>query len=188
LAIVSRLAQLLQTEVKVRSAPGRGSVFSLRVRRGEDGAIAAPVAATEVTAGSKVPMLPVLVIDDDPLVLAGNRALLEELGCEVTTVADGDAAQSALAAFGGRPALVLCDLWLSEGQNGIELLQRLSALTVAPNSCILISGDTRPETIDAASAAGYPLLHKPVSPAHLRAVVMHFAWKLAQDGRSGTKR
>ncbi len=36
LAIVARLARLLATEVAVRSAPGRGSVFSVRIPRGED--------------------------------------------------------------------------------------------------------------------------------------------------------
>jgi hypothetical protein len=34
----------------------------------------------------------------------------------------------------------------------------------------------------AAKAAGYPLLHKPASPARLRAVVTQFAWKVRQTG------
>ncbi len=178
LAIVARLAQLLGTDVRVRSAPGRGSVFSLRLPRGEHGVAHAPPDATYAAASQETSSLPVLVIDDDPLVLAGNRVLLEELGCAVTTVADGDSAQAALADFAGAPLLVLCDLWLSETENGIGLLRRLSALGTGPVYCILISGDTTPETIQAAREAGYPLLHKPVSPAKLRAAVMHFARKM----------
>ena len=72
---------------------------------------------------------------------------------------------------------MLCDLWLSDESSGIDLLRRLATLTTGPISGILISGDTRPETIQLAKVAGYPLLHKPVSPARLRAVVMDFAWK-----------
>ena len=68
------------------------------------------------------------------------------------------------------------------GRNGIDVSRELAALTSAPISGILISGDTWPATIQAANAAGYPLLHKPVSPANLRAVVTHFAWTM----RKGT--
>jgi CheY-like chemotaxis protein len=74
--------------------------------------------------------------------------------------------------------LVLCDMWLGDGANGIDVLRRLAALPVPPVAAILVSGDTRPETLRAAGEAGYPLLHKPVSPAKLRAIVMHYAWKL----------
>jgi signal transduction histidine kinase len=183
LAIVARLAQLLHTRVGVRSAPGQGSVFSVSVRVGEASALPeyAPAREPEISAPQNT--LAVLVIDDDPLVLAGSESLLEDLGCDVTTVSDEADAREALARLSERPVLVLCDLWLARGCNGIELLESLTALTRASVSGILISGDTRPETIRAAKAAGYPLLHKPVSPAKLRAVVTNFAWQVRRmDG------
>ncbi len=178
LAIVSRLAKLLGTEVEVRSAPNCGSVFSVSLPRAVSDAARGPGDAAIAATRSEVAVLPVLVVDDDPLVLSGNRALLEELGCEVTTVGDGRSALVALSARAGKPVLVLCDLWLSDNENGIELLGQMSALTGTPISGILISGDTQAESIAAAKVAGYPLLHKPVSPAKLRAVVMHFAWSM----------
>src|SRR5262249_38104980 len=101
-------------------------------------------------------------------------ALLEELGSEVTGVTDEQGALAALAARAGEPVLVLCDMWLADG-NGIELLRKVAALTTARISAILISGDTTAETQRAADEAGYLLLHKPVAPAKLRAVVMNFA-------------
>lgn len=180
LAIVSRLARLLGTRVAVRSAPGRGSVFSLLVPRAKPGMVAQPPDAEQPAFGNSKLTLRVLVVDDDPLVLAGNRALLEELGCAVTTVANGSLAHAALAAGGSDPVLILCDMWLADGENGIDLLRQLTALTPARISGILISGDTSPETLAAATQAGYALLHKPVSPGKLRAVVMNFAWKLRE--------
>ena len=177
LAIVARLAHLLGTEVVVRSALQRGSTFSLRVPRGNAHSIEARTETSTTTDASRLD-LSVLVIDDDPLVLAGNRALLEELGCAVTTVADARQAELTIAANDGKATLVLCDMWLANGRNGIELLQHLATLPNAVVSSILISGDTRPETLAAAVAAGYPLLHKPMSPAKLRAVVMNFANKV----------
>ncbi len=185
LAIVSRLARLLETEVNVRSAPGRGSVFSLRLPRGEHHAALDRSDVWSETVSSDSAVLPILVVDDDALVLASNRALLEEMGCEVTTVADGKSARSALAALSTKPVLVLCDLWLSDNECGTDLLQHLSAITVAPISGILISGDTRPESVAAAKAAGFPLLHKPVSPAKLRAIIMQFARRMREFAASG---
>ena len=179
LAIVSRIARLLATEVKVRSRPGRGSAFFLDVPYARDDEVPVAVAApVDASFPPEAFSIPVLVVDDDLLVLAGNRALLEELGCQVTTVSDGQGAESALAALGDQSVLVFCDLWLSDKRSGIDLLERLAALTTTPISGILISGDTRPETIQLAKASGYPLLHKPVSPSKLRAVVTHFAWKM----------
>jgi len=180
LAIVSRLARLLGSRVDVRSAPGRGSVFSLLVPRAKPGAMVQQVDAEQPAFAKSKLALRVLVVDDDALVIASNRALLEEMGCAVSTASNGRIAQAELAAHPAEPVLVLCDMWLADGENGIDLLRRLAALTDARVSGILISGDTSPETLAAATQAGYALLHKPVSPAKLRAVVMNFAWKLRE--------
>jgi CheY-like chemotaxis protein len=89
----------------------------------------------------------VLVVDDDPLVLAGNRTLLEELGCTVTSVSDSRRALAALADLGGEPVLVLCDMWLGEGENGIDLLRQATALAAAQYP---VSDFRRHRTSDAA--------------------------------------
>jgi len=175
LAIVSKLAGLLGSRVHVRSGPSRGSVFFLNVAIAPPGAM--PIAEEELMEPEGEPAIPiqVLVIDDDPLVLAGNEFLLGELGCIVTAVRDGSAAEEALAKMGIDPVLLLCDLWLPGVQDGIAIVRRLASLGKPRVSGILISGDTRPETIRAAKEAGLLLLHKPVSPSKLRAIVDHFA-------------
>jgi CheY-like chemotaxis protein len=178
LAIVARIARLLRTEVHVRSAPGRGSTFFLHqplAPRVE----AAPVAPASSASSAKAcddagALLSVLVVDDDPIALSGSRVLLDELGCRVATACDVASAQAAIEALGRAPVLVLCDLWLSDERSGIGVLQRLRRLAHGPFCGVLVSGDTRPETIQLARDAGFALLHKPVSPARMRAVVMQF--------------
>lgn len=188
LAIVSRLARLLSTQVLVRSSPGRGSTFSLVLPRGVEEAATATVGIAEQADPGSGPKLRVLVIDDDPLVLAGTGALLEEMGCAVTAISDASQAQAELARHAGHPVLVLCDMWLGDGVNGVELLQRLSAAGDPPISGILISGDTRPGTLATATNAGIPLVHKPVSPAKLRAIVASFAASTRRRASSGEAR
>jgi len=185
LAIVSKLAGLLGMQVDVRSSPSRGSVFALSVPIAPPGT--KPI-AEEVMEPDREPAIPiqVLVVDDDPLVLAGNESLLGELGCTVTAVRDGDAAEEALARMDADRVLLLCDLWLPGDRDGIAIVQRLTSLATPAVSGILISGDTRPETIRAAKDAGLLLLHKPVSPSKLRAIVDHFATgPQAPRGESG---
>jgi signal transduction histidine kinase len=178
LAIVTRLAALVGTKVTVRSAPGAGSTFALDLPRADAEVVAAPVDAAPTLAGATTLPLQVLVVDDDPLVLAGNRALLEQFGCRVASASDLGGALAAVEAFEGDDVLVLCDFWLGDGANGIDLLRRLAGLTAKRISGILVSGDTRPETLQAAQGAGLLLLHKPVAPARLRAAVMDLAARL----------
>jgi signal transduction histidine kinase len=175
LAIVAKLAGLLGTRVHVRSKPSRGSVFFLDVPVAPRGA--EPIVEEEAADPDGEPAIPihVVVVDDDPLVLAGNESLLGELGCTVTAVRDADAAEAALASMRTDRVLLLCDLWLPGDEDGIAIVRRLGSLATPAVSGILISGDTRPETIRAAKDAGLLLLHKPVSPSKLRAIVDHFA-------------
>ena len=175
LAIVARIARLLGTDVHVRSAPGKGSTFSLRQPLAlDDGAatLARRLPVTSVDHG--MAGLAALIVDDDPIALAGSRALLEELGCRVHAAADAPAAEAAMDALRGVPVVVLCDLWLSDEHSGIGLLQRLRRMARAPFCAVLVSGDTRPETIQLANDAGFLLLHKPVAPARVRGIVQQF--------------
>src|SRR5262249_41654849 len=77
LAIVKSLADLLGHPVNVRSAPGRGSVFSVEL----DGALEAPAAA-EVPLAPAASLVGALVafIDDDAEIREGMRVLLESWG------------------------------------------------------------------------------------------------------------
>src|SRR5262249_14066694 len=68
LAIVERLARLLDHEIRLRSVPGKGSVFSVSVPGGrEQDVIANP--ALESTTPFDLTGVLILVIDSDPAVL-----------------------------------------------------------------------------------------------------------------------
>jgi signal transduction histidine kinase/CheY-like chemotaxis protein len=160
LAIVRRLAALLGTEVTVESEPGAGARFALTLQAHAP----LPTEPAAQTAPSPV-SLHVLVIDDEASVRSAMRALLEALGCRVTTAAGVAEGVAALAQ--GPPDIVLADLRLRGEETGIDaiaaLRDRLPALPA-----ILISADTDPQRLRQADTAGLPLLHKPVSSAQLQ--------------------
>ena len=93
-----------------------------------------------------------LVVDDDPAIRKMLTLLLESAGYAVQTATDGSDALSVIEA--GQPDLLLVDLQMP-GMGGLELLRRLSDLTVVPPS-IVISGqlDGRSLAQDA-GAAGF---------------------------------
>lgn len=164
LAIVDRLARLLGHAITLKSQVGRGSVFGLGVpiapARPEQ-----PVSAAAET-GTQLAGLRVLVVDDEPDVRAALEGLLRRWGCSVETAASGGEALGA-----GPPELVLCDLRLGEGGSGFDILDRLKARWGANLHGVIVTADASPERIADAHARGYPLLHKPVRPAKLRALV-----------------
>jgi len=167
LAIVDRLGRLLGHPVQLQSNPGRGSRFSVSV----------PLAA-ELRSTGPLPVAPhaadlargkqVMVIDDDVLVLDGMRGILQSWGYHVQTARSGAAALASIADGSAQPDLIISDLRLADGETGIGVIERLREALGASVPAFLISGDTAPERLREASAGGYHLLQKPVSPMTLR--------------------
>jgi signal transduction histidine kinase/DNA-binding NarL/FixJ family response regulator len=182
LAIVERLCSLLGHRIEVTSTPGRGSRFAVSVPLAPaDVAFlepAAPVPAIDEPCRGKQ----VLVIDDDAMVLAGMRGLLVSWGCHVATAGND---QAALAALAGHkpPDLIISDYRLPAGKTGFEAIARLREAFGMAIPAFLISGDTAPERLREAAASGFHLLHKPVPPNALRAMVSQL---LRED--TGTRR
>ena len=70
-----------------------------------------------------------------------------------------------------RPDLIISDYRLAAGATGIEAIARLREAFDAQIPAFLISGDTAPERLQDASRSDFQLLHKPVPPMRLRAVL-----------------
>jgi CheY-like chemotaxis protein len=118
----------------------------------------------------------ILVIDDAPIVLEGTSGLLGKWGYSVVTAASDEAALIQLTERQQRPDLIISDYHLANAKTGIEAIERINAAFGASIPAILISGDTAPERLRDARDKGYILLHKPVDPMRLRAV-MHQLFK-----------
>lgn len=177
LSIVERLARLLGHPIAVDSRLGRGSRFSITVPRGTAREAAPEAPAMVAGLADPVHGKRVLVIDDDALVLEGMSGILRSWGCEVVTAESGDSALARLTARGLAPDLIISDYRLGGGGSGVRAIERLRRELGTAAPAFLISGDTSPEGLREARAGGYQLLHKPVTPMQLRAMLNQLAGK-----------
>ena len=167
LAIVERTARLLGHQVGVRSRVGRGSVFWLRVGRGDPASVR-PIA--DEAEGAPLQGCTVLVVEDDREVRRAMTLLLEGWGCVVCVAESGSDVRDQLARLGTGPDIAIADYRLPGEEDGIEVLDAIRRRFPATGG-ILVSGDIAPEVLRRAQDSGYTLLHKPLRPARLRALM-----------------
>lgn len=171
LAIVERIARILDYPIKVRSQPGRGSVFSIRVPLASptQQRAAVPLAVPQPRLGDPLPGRRLLVLDNELSILHSMSALLEQWGCEVLTATDQ---ASALQVLGARaPELILADFHLDHGVVGSQVVQNLRQHFGANIAAVMITADRSDQCRRELHGMGVPLLNKPVKPGKLRAVL-----------------
>jgi len=181
LAITQRLAELMGGDVQVTSQPGVGSEFQLTVqlREGSPDAAAAAcqpadAAATLRRLGSRVRLL---LADDNPINRDVTRELLQSLGLQVDTAANGRLALD--QATRQHYDLVLMDMQMPE-MDGLEATRRLRALPRSAHTPVIaMTASAFSDDRAACLAAGMnDHVAKPVDPGVLFAALLRW---LPQD-------
>ncbi|MFL6799068.1 MAG: NahK/ErcS family hybrid sensor histidine kinase/response regulator [Xanthobacteraceae bacterium] len=171
LAIVDRLCRVLDHPVTVRSSVGKGSCFTVSVPLAEAAADTAAAIAPPARRIARSSAGLIVVIDDDQLVLQGMGGLIRSWGCNVVTGESEDSVLAQLAALKRAPDLIISDYRLAGGSTGIDAINRLRRELANPVPAFLMSGDINAEPLREAQSHGYTLMHKPVDPTKLRAVL-----------------
>jgi CheY-like chemotaxis protein len=183
LAIVRRLVDLLDVPLSLKSVPGRGTCFTLRLPL-------APLAAVQPEAAPQPAASPatatpgdlVLVVDDDAQIRGAMADLLAGWGLRVIAAAGMAELQPQLMALTVPPRLAICDYRLRGDETGLAVAEALQTLFNDELPIILITGDTAADRLRDARASGHVLLHKPVSP---QALQMAMAVALAVPAEAG---
>ncbi|WP_350269708.1 response regulator transcription factor [Brevibacterium sp. CBA3109] len=113
----------------------------------------------------------VILVDDHPVVRAGLRSVIDAPD-HITVVGEASSGEEALAVVDElEPDVVMCDLRLGEGIDGIEVTKRLNARPKKPAVLILTTFDNDAEIVAAlnAGAAGYLL--KDINPEDISTAI-----------------
>lgn len=171
LAIVDGLRLLLDHRIDLASRVGRGSRFAIELPIVDEcvtstAPVDSPYPGAFPAEGKRI-----LVVADAPMVKEGTGGLLGNWGYSVLTAGSDEAALMRVAQRQERPDLIISDYHLANGKIGIRAIEQINAAFGSSIPAILISGDTAAEPLRDANERGYILLHKPVDPMRLRAVM-----------------
>jgi PAS domain S-box-containing protein len=173
LAIVERMVSVLGYRVDVVSRPGKGSRFSLVLPMDMRSARGSALQATDIVPGlvHGFTGIWVMVIDNEPAILASMKLLLERWGCLVMTSPDEHQALEYLRQTNNVPAAVLADYHLDDEKTGWQAISAIRTLLGVPVPAALITADRGDELRKLARAQEVPILNKPVKPNRLRALL-----------------
>jgi CheY-like chemotaxis protein len=170
LPIVKSLGALLGHAVTVRSAPGRGSVFSIELER------STPTPAEQ---GRPLPQAGlagtrVVVVDDDLQIRESMRLVLESWGCRFIGGATLAEVEERLRADGVAPDALIVDYRLANATNGLQVIQRLRELFGARLPALVITGTPNASSLKH-EFGDIPFAMKPIPAGKLRAFLAQVA-------------
>ena len=169
LSIVERVARVLDCPIGVESESGRGSHFTVTVPLSNEAPIELLARESARVDPSQLAGITALCVDNEPSVLDGMETLLRGWGCDVIKAPDLAFALAAIAERTTLPNGLLVDYHLDDG-NGIEAIVALRR-HYGDLPAILITADRSPTVREQAREENVQVLHKPIKPAALRALL-----------------
>jgi len=177
LAIVVRIARLLAHKINMRSEVGKGSIFEVivplasksKVRRKANNHIERRHSSTSLDGQF------VLCIDNEQDILDGMRELLENWGAQPLIATNVNTAIEQLQAthdnHGKYPTVLLVDYHLDDSATGVDVIRTLRKHAGLDIPAIVVTADYTGAVLKEVREMGDSILHKPIKPAALRALM-----------------
>ena len=167
LAIIRRLAALLEHPIEFDSTPGQGSRFAVVVPRAAARAASSPEREPDAATGSLAGAL-IAVVDDESAIVDAMRFWFAQWGAHVCGGGSAGAVLAVLGELGRYPDLIVADYRLAGDALGTDAVARLRAELGKSIPAVLISGDASAEAFAAMRSTAPDVLLKPVLPDELR--------------------
>jgi len=170
LAISDRIAKLLGLTISVKSTINKGSCFSISLPRSKKSPVKTAKAQTAISTSTsnEFNQLPVLLIDNEVLMLKALQSQLKEWGCKVIAAKDKDSLIEKLTNEDFKPALIISDYHLDDDKNGVDLVQQVISQHSWQAPCIICSADPSEQVREHTSSANFSFMRKPIKALALK--------------------
>jgi two-component system, sensor histidine kinase len=166
---------LMGHDLEVKSRPGHGTVFRILVAPTQLADMENMVLGAETVPGLVEVNRTALVIDDEESIRIGMRDLMRAWGFEVLLASGIAQACAEVRRHGGVIDVIISDLRLADGEDGIDAVERVRAAYGGPVPAVLITGDTSAGEVMRIHASGFQVLFKPVRPRDLHLLLRSLA-------------
>jgi signal transduction histidine kinase/CheY-like chemotaxis protein len=173
LAIVDKIARILDHNITVSSVEGKGSVFSVRVPLGQLQPRCVANEVLHVSARHGMEGARVWVIDNDRAICDGMKTLLEGWDCRVTCAISLADLESQLDPVTSPVDLILADYHLDNDETGVDVVASVNSRRHFPAPVVMITANYTNELKQQIRDLGYVLMNKPVKPLKLRSMLAH---------------
>lgn len=182
LGVVHRMAKLLGHPLDVRSEPGKGTVFSIRIPLIARSSAAVPEIRQQPAMPQPLPGLSVVCVDDDAANLSALKVLLQQWQILDVQCFYNERELLAYAAVHPAPDVLLIDYQLGQQLDGLQLYRQIQEHWGEVKG-ILVSASPQGDLASKAREHGLMFLAKPIKPGALRASLNHFKMmkRLAAD-------
>lgn len=153
LAIVARSAALLGLELRVKSRPGKGSLFAVELPRGKSRRKSLPQKRTPRS-------LCIALVNDSIAVLNALAYTLEAMGHQVIKATSGNELLGYLADT--PPNIVISDFRLADGETGFDVITTARENFGEKLPALLITGDTDPKVMRKMAEHAIAVQHMPL--------------------------
>jgi len=176
LAIVERIGKLLGHEIAMRSVVDKGSTFEVLVPRAER----IEISTTDIRSQDRFPTssldgASILCIDNEHTILEGMHGLLSKWGAQPIVANNMEKALEELRVLeadgSGPPMILIVDYHLDDDVTGIEVIRELRTRWPTHVPAIIVTADHSESVRDQIRESGEAILHKPIKPAALRALL-----------------
>lgn len=174
LSIVKRMALSLDHDLELNSTIGKGTRFRIKVPIAGD--------ASNYKAEEKLPIFTgysnlndvrILLIENDPAGVDASLSLFGSWGCETKVASTIETTISTLGDTGWMPDIIVADLHLDHGDLGTIAVESARKYVGKELPALIITADPTKKLEQEIKDLNMELMHKPLKPAQLRALVSY---------------
>ena len=163
LAVVHKISDILNLNIKVDSIINKGTCFSFTLPYSEKPMESSIQPSNTRSSSINTKQPKVMVIEDDPTTLDILESMLDNANCTPLLAQNSEEALALLKNKEELPDLILSDYRLNKDENGISTIQSIWDVLGKNIPAIMITGDTCPLLAKKVRKSGIMIMYKPLS-------------------------